>query len=90
MYGRDQEVADLLDLVIAERVVLLYSPSGAGKSSLLATGLAPRLRAEGFSVRPVTRVGQPLPAGDQWISSWVLPPSTQDPRACGPEPSWKR
>jgi hypothetical protein len=24
MYGRDQEVADLLDLVIAERNVLLY------------------------------------------------------------------
>ena len=76
MYGRDQEVADLLDLVIAERVVLLYSPSGAGKSSLLATGLAPRLRAEGFSVRPVTRVGQPLPAaaagGERHLLSALL------------------
>jgi len=35
LYGREREVDDLLDLVIAERIVLLYSPSGAGKTSLL-------------------------------------------------------
>ena len=33
LYGRDREVVELLDLVIAERIVLLYSPSGAGKTS---------------------------------------------------------
>ena len=35
LYGRDREVAKLLNLLIAERIVLLYSPSGAGKTSLL-------------------------------------------------------
>jgi hypothetical protein len=40
LYGRERELADLVDLVIAERVVLLYAPSGAGKSSLLQAGLA--------------------------------------------------
>lgn len=63
LYGRDAELQDLLDLVIAERVVVLHSPSGAGKSSLLQAGLVPRLRAEGFEVRPVVRVGLEPPAG---------------------------
>jgi hypothetical protein len=39
LYGRDRELADLMDLLIAKRIVLLYSPSGAGKSSLLQAGL---------------------------------------------------
>jgi WD40 repeat protein len=62
LYGRDRERAALLDLVIAERIVLLHSPSGAGKSSLLQAGLIPDLRAEGFTVRPVLRVGIEPPA----------------------------
>ena len=31
-YGRDREVMELLDLLIAERIVLLYSRSGVGKT----------------------------------------------------------
>ena len=30
LYGRDLEVVQLLDLLIAERIVVLHSPSGAG------------------------------------------------------------
>ncbi len=63
LYGRDREVSRLLDLLLAERIVLLYSPSGAGKSSLLQAGLIPRLRAEGFAIRPVVRVGMAAPEG---------------------------
>ena len=62
LYGRDHELRDLLDLLIAERIVLLYSPSGAGKSSLLQAGLIPQLQAEGFHVLPVIRVNQEAPA----------------------------
>lgn len=61
LYARDRELADLVDLVIAERIVLLHAPSGAGKSSLLHAGLVPRLRAEGLTVLPVARVGLPPP-----------------------------
>lgn len=61
LFGRDRELADLVDLVIAERIVLLHAPSGAGKSSLLQAGLTPRLRAEGLVVLPVARVGLPPP-----------------------------
>jgi len=56
LYGRDREATELFNLLVAERIVLCYSPSGAGKSSLLNAGLAPRLRAEGFEVLPVMRV----------------------------------
>ena len=60
-YGRQNETADLLDLVIAERIVLLYSPSGAGKSSLIQAGLIPHLEEEGLEVLPVVRVTRELP-----------------------------
>jgi WD40 repeat protein len=62
-YGRDRETADLLDLLIAERVVLLYSPSGAGKSSLIAAGLVRQLEAEGFEVLPIVRLTNEPPPG---------------------------
>ncbi|MCC7107410.1 MAG: hypothetical protein IT307_19915 [Chloroflexi bacterium] len=70
LHGRDPEVLELLDLLIAERIVLLYSPSGAGKTSLIQAALIPRLRAQRFNVLPLIRVGRPpgpmlvpLPAG---------------------------
>lgn len=63
LYGRDRERAALLDLLIAERIVLLHAPSGAGKSSLIQAGLVPDLIAEGFVVRPVIRVGMEPPPG---------------------------
>ena len=64
-FGRDSEVRQLLSLVIAHRVVLLYATSGAGKTSLLNAGLLPLLEEEeGFEVFPPARVaGAPLPDG---------------------------
>ncbi len=62
-FGRDRESADLLSLVLAERLVLFYAPSGAGKSSLLNARLLPALREEGFTILGTVRVGRQLPAG---------------------------
>jgi WD40 repeat protein len=62
LYGRDHEVRDLLDLLIAERIVLLHSPSGAGKSSLVQAGLIPCLQEDGFDVLPVIRLNLDPPA----------------------------
>jgi WD40 repeat protein len=61
LYGRDREVLDLIDLVVGERIVLLYSPSGAGKTSLLQAALIPALEQQDFVVPPVMRVGAELP-----------------------------
>jgi hypothetical protein len=64
LYGRDRELNRLTDLLIAERIVLLYSPSGAGKTSLIQAGLIPRLEAEEFSVLPAMRVSLEAPAAE--------------------------
>ncbi len=89
LYGRDDELYRLVNLLIAKRIVLLYSPSGAGKTSLIQAGLIPRLRVEGFNVLPVIRVNLDLPADElpptanRYVVSTVssldrpLPPSEQ-------------
>ena len=58
LYGRERETRELLDLLIAERIVLLHSPSGAGKSSLIQAALIPRLREENFRILPIIRVNE--------------------------------
>ena len=57
LYGRERETRRIVDLLIAERIVLLYSPSGAGKTSLINAALVPGLRAEQFQVSQIIRVG---------------------------------
>jgi hypothetical protein len=57
LYGRDQESKALVQLLIPERIVLLHSPSGAGKTSLIQARLVPYLETEGFSALPVIEVG---------------------------------
>jgi len=62
-FGRDREQRDLANLLIAERVVLLHAPSGAGKTSLIQAGLTPRLKEQGFRPTPAARVKTPPPPG---------------------------
>lgn len=59
-FGRDSEIAELLSLVIANRAVLVYAVSGAGKSSLLWAGLIPALHERGFEVLPPLRLQAPV------------------------------
>lgn len=63
LYGREREAASLLDLLITERVVLLYSPAGAGKSSLINAAIIPELEREGFRILGPLRAGLELPSG---------------------------
>ncbi|HEY0989313.1 MAG TPA: SUMF1/EgtB/PvdO family nonheme iron enzyme [Kofleriaceae bacterium] len=46
-FGRDREVAHLLDHVLQLAAVIYTAPSGVGKTSLLRAGLLPRLEALG-------------------------------------------
>jgi len=62
LYGRARESRDLTALLVAERIVLLHSPSGAGKTSLIQAALIPRLRRRAFAVRPVIRVNRAVAA----------------------------
>ena len=63
LYGRDREVTRLFYLLSAERIVVLHSPSGAGKSSLLNAGLVPRLRRGALLSWPTIRLSQPAADG---------------------------
>ena len=96
LYGRDREVLDLLDLVIAERIVLLYSPSGAGKTSLLQAGADPGARADRLrrACRPcgsaelpdvLERAGrpQPLRAERTGLAGDAVPATTSGPGRAG-------
>ncbi|RRR66912.1 MAG: hypothetical protein EI684_19850 [Candidatus Viridilinea halotolerans] len=62
-FGRERELEEVFHLLLARRLVLLHSPSGAGKSSLIQARLIPRLRDEGFMVHPPIRLRGEAPAG---------------------------
>lgn len=74
LYGRNREIRQLKALLVAERIVLLHSPSGAGKTSLIQAGLLPILLEENFSVLPVIRVNlePPAPAAGQAVNRYLL------------------
>ncbi len=63
LYGRDREQRDLLNYLLSQRVVLLYSPSGAGKTSLIHAGLIPGLQSKSFAVLPIIRLNLEPPDG---------------------------
>ena len=65
-FGRDGELPELVDLLIAERIVLLFSPSGAGKTSLIQAALAAADGERGLSraAGGGAARGNPGPAGD--------------------------
>ena len=62
-FGRGPEANELLSLIIAHRAVLVYAPSGAGKTSLLNAGLIPLLEGEEFQILPPARVRGLVPEG---------------------------
>src|ERR1043165_4937819 len=55
-FGRAAETRDLFSYISAQRAVLLYSASGAGKTSLINAGVIPKLRDGCFDVLPPARV----------------------------------
>ena len=62
-FGRDEEADELVSVITAHSAVLLYSQSGAGKTSLLNAKLIPKLEEEEtFHVLPPMRVQGLLPA----------------------------
>ena len=62
-FGRDEEADELVSIITAHAAVLLYSQSGAGKTSLLNAKLIPKLEEEEeFHVLPPMRVQGQLPA----------------------------
>jgi WD40 repeat protein len=70
LYGRDRELRQLEALLIAERIVLLHSPSGAGKTSLIRAGLLPLLKDD-FLILPTVRVNQVRPTDGEPVNRYL-------------------
>ncbi|MGB0839581.1 MAG: NACHT and WD repeat domain-containing protein, partial [Chitinophagales bacterium] len=47
-FGRETETSELSDLVMYQKLVLVFGETGVGKSSLLRAGLMPKLSLSGF------------------------------------------
>jgi WD40 repeat protein len=62
IFGRDRETDNLFDLVRVERLVLLHSKSGAGKTSLVQAAIVPRFHKRGVRVYGPLRVSEPVDA----------------------------
>ena len=71
IHGRERETVELAYKLIPERVVLLYSPSGAGKTSLIQAALLEKLEAEGFQpIKKLLRINLDPPPWAQEIEGF--------------------
>lgn len=61
LYGRDREIATLVEHVLFRRAVVYTAPSGTGKTSLLRAGLVPRLGTLGVACVYVSCHGREPP-----------------------------
>lgn len=65
LHGRRRETEELSDLLVSKRIVVLFSPSGAGKTSLIRAGLIPKLKdAYELDALPIVRLGHRDPECD--------------------------
>ncbi len=79
LFGRARETTEFIDLLLSERIVLLHSQSGAGKTSLIHAAVIPRLIEEGFDVLPTIRVSRPpLPGEESAGANRYLVSATRD------------
>src|SRR5262245_53142163 len=70
LFGRDWEIRMVRNLLVSRRLVLLHSPSGAGKTSLLQAGLLPVL-TDDFQVRGPIRVNRQPPEQEAPVNRYV-------------------
>lgn len=73
-YGRAADTTRFLNQVLADRLVLLHSPSGAGKTSLVNASLTPKLRKRGFTIWGRLRVKRPERRGSSAHGSVTVQP----------------
>jgi WD40 repeat protein len=81
-FGRESETEELTHLLLAERIVLMYSPSGAGKTSLIEAGVLDefkRVTRGEFEILPTVRlslnlsksIGTDSPFSESAIRCWI-------------------
>src|SRR5215831_5411709 len=86
-FGRAKEARDVVSLITAQPILLLFAASGAGKSSLLNAAVVPALHERGFEVLGPARVrvsGDPPPDAKNVYTRAVLTHVAAD-RPSGPQ-----
>jgi DNA-binding SARP family transcriptional activator/WD40 repeat protein len=73
-FGRDEAVAGCLARLVDSPVLVVVGPSGSGKSSLVAAGVVPALRAAGRRVVQLSPGTQPLATLTAAMATEPLPP----------------
>ncbi len=63
-FGREQDIESLSELIQLEQLIVLFSKSGLGKSSLINAGLLPRLRTSTSYIPFLIRFGAFQPASE--------------------------
>lgn len=81
--GRDTESQIVTRLALSHRLLTLFGPSGAGKTSLLLAGVLPRLTPEGYKHVHVRALDAPLPA----VRKAVAARAGRDDWEAGADPS---
>ena len=72
-FGRDEETRILYDLVKKNRLVLLYGPSGTGKTSLVSCGLAGKFETTDWFPIRINRAGDINLSLDKALASFIGP-----------------
>jgi len=70
-FGRDEDREKLLQKIKLEQIVVLYSKSGLGKSSLLNAGVVPEIIEQNYAL-PFKRILNELFAHNQQIKPNLL------------------
>jgi hypothetical protein len=82
-FGRERDTAGVVNTLVAGRIVLLHSPSGAGKTSLVQAAVLPAMAKRNFQICAqlaprfaAVRVNAPLPEAleveNRYVASAVL------------------
>jgi len=72
-FGRDEETRILYDLVKKNRLVLLYGPSGTGKTSLVSCGLAGKFETTDWFPIRINRAGDINVSLDKALAAFIGP-----------------
>ena len=76
-FGRDDEVTEVLNRLLSNKLLVMFAKSGLGKTSLLQAGLFPKLRERDFlpirlrfNIRPenIAQDSQKQPASPSWLA----------------------
>ncbi len=85
-FGREEETQKMVGEILTTRLLVLFSPSGSGKTSLINAGVRPALEKLGYETVYVRLDKDPIPSVQSAVAEAVAL-STSDFATSDPQPS---